>query len=180
MEVLSPPFRLNCQRIQSNNYITILTNSISSKKAPDANLEETEKWVRETFTGPDVAQPPFNFVVIEKNGAKPDRIVGIVGVVFKSDPEVGYIIHPDVWGKGYATEASRRLLEAWNLPLREKENNAEAQDGGERVDGDILHAEIVKGNGGSARVLEKCGFEAVREFHDGGDQIVVFRMMRPS
>lgn len=37
-----------------------------------------------------------------------------------ADTEVGWHLHPDVWGRGYATEAGRRLLElAWENGLNQ-------------------------------------------------------------
>lgn len=77
--------------------------------------------------------------------------------------ELGYVFHPDFWGKGYATEAVRGLMGAWP-GIYERIN---------WVDGDVQQersAEVVaitdKGNEPSMRVLRKCGFEAVEEFAD--------------
>lgn len=43
------------------------------------------------------------------------RLVGEVSLIWRSlvdqQAEVGYILHPDCWGRGYATEAARALLE---------------------------------------------------------------------
>lgn len=38
-------------------------------------------------------------------------VIGIVGAV--GGPEVGYVIHPAFWGRGYATEALRGFLEVF-------------------------------------------------------------------
>ena len=47
------------------------------------------------------------------------------------DVEVGWHLHPDHWGRGYATEAAARLLElAWEQQLAEV--NAVGYDGNER------------------------------------------------
>lgn len=56
--------------------------------------------------------------------------------------ELGYIFRKSAWGKGYATEACRRLLKfAYEeSPLQE------------------VIASIENGNEASRRVLEKCGF----------------------
>lgn len=53
----------------------------------------------------DEAQPP----------PADKQVVGYVGInqVYPS-PEIGYSIHPDYWGKGYATEALDGLLEKIN------------------------------------------------------------------
>jgi RimJ/RimL family protein N-acetyltransferase len=43
------------------------------------------------------------------------RLVGEVSLIWRSlvdqQAEVGYILHPDSWGQGYATEAARALIE---------------------------------------------------------------------
>ncbi len=56
--------------------------------------------------------------------------------------EVGYVLHPDYWGRGLAPEALKRLMEFGFTELR-------------------LHrmvARIIEENAGSRRVAEKCGF----------------------
>ncbi|WP_367132309.1 GNAT family N-acetyltransferase [Saccharothrix sp. HUAS TT1] len=63
--------------------------------------------------------------------------------------ELGYRLHPDFWGRGYATEGASALVE-----------HARAT-GVERVVG---YAMVV--NTGSRRVLEKVGLEHVRTFHE--------------
>jgi RimJ/RimL family protein N-acetyltransferase len=59
------------------------------------------------------------------------------------DTLVGYWIGREHWGKGVATRALALFL----LEL----------------DARPLHAHVAKHNGGSIRVLEKCGFRVVRE-----------------
>ncbi|KAF4216149.1 hypothetical protein CNMCM8980_007479 [Aspergillus fumigatiaffinis] len=86
---------------------------------------------------------------------------GLVEVLGGKRWELGYIFHPDFWGKGYATEAVRGLMGAWP-GIYQGINWGEVQQ--ERS------AEVVaitdKGNEASMRVLRKCGFEAVEEFVD--------------
>ena len=63
--------------------------------------------------------------------------------------ELGYRLHPDFWGRGYATEGAAALV-------------AHARVIGlERV---VAYAMVV--NTGSRRVLEKVGLEHVRTFHE--------------
>ena len=59
--------------------------------------------------------------------------------------EVGWHLHPDSWGHGYATEAAGALLR-WAF---------------ETMDLNRVQAEVDTRNAASARVLEKLGF--VRE-----------------
>lgn len=63
--------------------------------------------------------------------------------------ELGYRLHPDFWGRGYATEGAAALVE-----------HARAV-GLKRV---VAYAMAV--NAGSRRVLEKAGLRYVRTFHE--------------
>ena len=67
--------------------------------------------------------------------------------------EVGYWIGRDHWGRGVATAALVAFL------------------GEERTR--PLHAGVLPANGGSLRVLEKCGFSVVGEDDDG---LVILRL----
>lgn len=124
----------------------------------------------------------YNFSICEKDDSSTviPRVIGVIGVLFQGDenPVVGYIIHPDFWGKGYATESLRGLLDAWwALPLE----RIDAGSGfGPKTDGNVLFAETEKDNARSLRVLDKCGFRAVDEFDDDGVQIVVLKLARPA
>ena len=64
------------------------------------------------------------------------------------EPELGYRLRRDAWGQGYATEASRALID-----------KGFAQLGAERV-----YAETMAVNIGSRRVMENVGLRFVRTF----------------
>jgi RimJ/RimL family protein N-acetyltransferase len=66
-----------------------------------------------------------------------------IGVLSAADPELGYWIGVPYWGRGYATEAARALLDHAFEALR-----CERLAGRARVS-----------NPASRRVLEKCGFQ---------------------
>jgi RimJ/RimL family protein N-acetyltransferase len=72
-------------------------------------------------------------------------IIGGCGIAAASgrDPELGYWIGVPHWGRGYATEAARALID-----------HAFEEPGCER-----LSARARVSNPGSRRVLEKCGFQ---------------------
>jgi ribosomal-protein-alanine N-acetyltransferase len=79
------------------------------------------------------------------------RIIGWGGLY--DDPfvpgwgvEIGYFFHPEVWGKGYASEMVAACMAIADHMLRLPEINA------------FAHPD----NAGSRRVLEKAGFEVVR------------------
>jgi RimJ/RimL family protein N-acetyltransferase len=63
--------------------------------------------------------------------------------------ELGYRLRKSAWGKGYATEGSRALVD-----------KAFAELGVQRI-----YAETMAVNTASRRVLEKAGFRHVRTFH---------------
>ena len=65
------------------------------------------------------------------------------------EPELGYRLRRSAWGKGYATEGSRALIEKAFTDL-----------GAQRV-----WAETMAVNTASRRVMEKAGLRFVRTFH---------------
>ncbi len=62
--------------------------------------------------------------------------------------ELGYRLHPEFWGRGYATEGSKALISRG-------------------FTGDVRRvvATTMFVNAGSRRVMEKCGLRHVRTFH---------------
>ena len=65
------------------------------------------------------------------------------------EPELGYRLHRDAWGPGYATEGSKALVD-----------KAFAELGVERVYATTMNVNIA-----SCRVMEKAGLRFVRTFH---------------
>lgn len=63
------------------------------------------------------------------------------GLAESGETEVGYVLHKEFWGKGYATEAVSVLLEYAK----------------EHINIDYIIAYADTGNIGSTRVMEKCG-----------------------
>ena len=63
--------------------------------------------------------------------------------------ELGYRLHRSAWGKGYATEGSRALVD---LAFRE-------------LGADLVIADTMAVNTASRRVMEKSGLRYVRTFH---------------
>lgn len=99
---------------------------------PHETLDQTRDWLEAMIAG---SGPGLDFV-IEFEG----RVVGKAG--FFAPPDVGYILHPDVWGRGLATEAVGavldRLFEATDHPM--------------------VTADVDPDNAASIRLLEKLGF----------------------
>lgn len=99
---------------------------------PHASLEQTKAWLDGMIAnGPD--HPDF---VIELDG----RVVGKAGFYFM--PDVGYILHPDVWGQGLALEAVGAAIDHV-FSTRDVE---------------VLTADVDPENAASIRLLERLGF----------------------
>ncbi|KAH8812418.1 GNAT domain-containing protein [Xylogone sp. PMI_703] len=146
-----------------------------SSTGPKKTLEESRSWLNGIL--PEVNPDGDNYAVFvrSKEGESRDhekRMIGIVGVYsFSPAPELGYTFHPDVWGRGYATEALKAFLDVyWKL----------------RPNVSVIEAKTDVENVGSIRVLEKSGFSNVETLKGcivlpkkGLRDSYVFRIQRP-
>lgn len=91
----------------------------------------------------------YDWAIVER---KSGRMIGTCGFTrfdFGNDSaEIGYVVNPDFWGHGYATEAVRRVI----------------RFGFDFLAIHRIEAKYMVGNDASRRVMEKCGmqFEGVR------------------
>ena len=99
--------RLLLRRASANDaeaFHNILSNSRAVafwSTLPHTNLAETEAWLNAMVNiDPSVGED----FVIEHEG----RVIGKAGLY--QFPEVGFILHPDQWGKGYAREALTAVI----------------------------------------------------------------------
>ena len=100
---------------------------------PHASLDETREWLGNMIAAPPDLSCDF---IIELDG----ETIGKAGCYRL--PEIGYILHPDQWGKGYAAEALAavisHLFATYKLPA--------------------IKADIDPRNAPSIRLLERLGF----------------------
>ncbi|WP_460806408.1 GNAT family N-acetyltransferase [Micromonospora zhanjiangensis] len=85
--------------------------------------------------------------------------------VFSDDIEIGWHLHPDSWGNGYATEAARGALErAFAAGLPE------------------VYAVVFPGNEASVAVTRRLGMTPLGPRTDwyGGEELETFVLRRPS
>lgn len=75
-----------------------------------------------------------------------------------AEVEIGYILPQAEWGKGYAVEIARKLVE---VGFNELELNA-------------VYATVDTDNYKSIRVLEKCGMEMIRSEYDEQGEFYVY------
>lgn len=115
---------------------------------PNTSIGHTQNWIRTGLSRSNV----YNFGIMllgpeedsvrASNNPSRHRVLGLVGAV--EAPEIGYVIHPDFWGRGLATEALQVFMPLYWEQLRTKTNFA--------------FAKINSDNGASKKVLLKCGF----------------------
>ena len=101
-------------------------------RLPHADVAETEKLV----AGIMAMAPPPRYLVVEHQG----RAVGTAG--FWRESEVGYILHPRLWGQGLGGELLRALI----------------RYGFDRLGFDAITAETDPDNAISNHMLARAGF----------------------
>jgi RimJ/RimL family protein N-acetyltransferase len=109
------------------------------------NQQDSEKFIAEVIALQN-QQPRTGFelaVTLKENG----RLIGGCGFRFdKTDHKrgkIGYIIHPDYWRNGYASEAAQALVDHF----------------GQHHSLEYIEATCDELNLASQRVLENCGFK---------------------
>lgn len=116
---------------------------------PHASLAETEAWVARTIDAINAGECDDFFV--EREGL----LIGKAGLWIRN--ELGFLFSPTVWGKGYAREALRAVIERAFSERGHDEIRAEADPRNERC----------------LRLLARLGFRetgrAERTFHIGGE-----------
>lgn len=103
---------------------------------PHPDLETTRRWLEGMI---EQAQATGTDFVIEHEG----RVVGKAGCY--APPDIGYILHPDLWGQGLATEALSAILDHVLAPGRL----------------DRLRADVDPRNQASLALLARLGFKEV-------------------
>lgn len=130
---------------------------------PVKNRAESDAFVENAMRGFD--QPCLGrWVAEEKEGG---RMIGTFVIVpsrdFKGTINLGYLLLPEFWGRGYATE----------LVLGGVQYFFSETDHGE------IFAVIERENQGSRRVLEKTGFRYFDRYPEGAKTLWRYRMTRP-
>ena len=69
---------------------------------PHRDLEQTREWLQAMI---DIPAPEGEDFIIEHD----NQVIGKAG--FYRFPEIGFILHPEHWGRGFASEAIRPVLD---------------------------------------------------------------------
>ena len=109
--------------------------------SPHENLRYTKKYL--SFVQNAYRNEAFyDFALVDKESGKMIGTCGFTGFDLQhNSAEIGYVLHPDFWGKGLAKEAVLRLMAFGFAELRLHR----------------LTARIMTQNTASTRVAEKCG-----------------------
>lgn len=166
--------------------------SFTARGTPDADIEETKKVLARYLPPND--RDTYVLAIFERETG---RFVGMGGSLTREDelgwPGIGYVLFPDVWGRGYASEFIKAFMDVWwGLERGEAVVRAEVMSlmgQGEFVDGDVVEevtVAIVQGrNIASGKVLGKAGFVKVAEWiaekldGSGLETVFVFACPRP-
>ncbi|OJD17583.1 hypothetical protein AJ78_02334 [Emergomyces pasteurianus Ep9510] len=132
----------------------------STTKTPDASVAATKEHLLKI-----ARLGTLGFTVFEEPNRK--RAIALIGIYKRNDSaEIGYLVHPDFWGKGYATEAVQATINKWwELVTSSGPENDSGMKESFKSDL-VLHADTDSANAASNQVLMKCGFEQVDEIVD--------------
>lgn len=104
---------------------------------PHQTLDQSRDWLADMIAIPEGEGEDF---IVEHEG----RVIGKAGL--HRFPDVGYVFHPDVWGRGFAREALAPVLD-----------RAFAVHGLSGV-----NADVDPRNAASLRLLDRLGFQETR------------------
>jgi RimJ/RimL family protein N-acetyltransferase len=134
---------------------------------PDKDIEETRSILNFHLPPHDVMT--FSFAVLLASTGEFIGEAGIYGIKSRTSwPYLGYKIRSEYWGKGYATEAGKAVMEAWwKLPRSEAEVETDAvtpDDGAEQTE--CIFSLVEGTNSRSSAVLTKLGFKRYKEWQE--------------
>jgi RimJ/RimL family protein N-acetyltransferase len=136
MEILTPRLTLRSARPDDLEAMhAVLSDPRAARwwsTPPHATLEQTRLWL-DGMIAKGADQPDF---IIERDGV----VIGKAG--FWKLPEVGFILHPDLWGQGFAREAVAASIDHVFTTR----------------DLDRLTADVDPENAASIRLLQRLGF----------------------
>ena len=138
MEIVTKRLKLRHARLSDVDGMHAVLSSPTAmaywSSLPNETLEQTQAWVAGMVEAAE-AGPGLDFI-IEFEG----RAVGKAG--FWKPPEIGYILHPDLWGRGLAREALEAVIRV----------------GFEQGGVETITADVDPRNAASLGLLERLGF----------------------
>ena len=117
-------------------------------KTPD-KPEQALKWLQDRLADPGCLT--YRIDLAAQVSPSERTTIGLIGAHHL--PEIGYVIHPDHWSKGYVTEALKAWIDWYWETFPNGHPVLSSTD-----DSPVLKAETGPGAAASRRVLQKCGF----------------------
>ncbi|KAI9751502.1 MAG: hypothetical protein M4579_006038 [Chaenotheca gracillima] len=163
---------------------------------PETNIAQSQEYLSAKIKSKPTEA--FNLAVdlrepqtIPGTNVKRTQMIGMMGA--HHVPEIGWVINPDFWGKGYGSEALSALLCLfWKRVPSPAETHTDGASAGEDEDGekmkayDYAEAKTDSANIASRRLAEKVGFvlwEEREKFYDspnlGLRDTAFYRIPRP-
>ena len=137
VEILTPRLRLRRADLADLDELHRLLSDPAAMRywstLPHDGLEQTRAWLDQMIASPPETSDDF---IVEHRG----RLIGKAG--FWRLPEIGFIFHPDYWGRGFAFEALTAVTERLfaNFPIP------------------AIRADVDPRNAASLRLLGRLGF----------------------
>lgn len=120
---------------------TVIWNSYTS-------IDDAVMSIKNLFLPRPEKGVPSAYAIVHKEDNKMIGTCDIFRLDYElEEGEIGYVLHRHYWGRGYMTLACKAVLEL----------------GFDYLHLNKIHIGHMKGNMGSRRVIEKCGFTLVRE-----------------
>ena len=141
----------------------------SAQGGPDPNLAHSKTKLEARL--PPAGDAKFEYVVCI---AETGQMIGTAGCHLPVGelgwPELGYMLLPEAWGKGYATEMMQAFLQAWwALPRKEIELSVDKGTVSMGADGKATETIIAMthlDNVASQRVLTKVKMPLIKMFEE--------------
>ena len=109
--------------------------------SPHPNISYTRDYLR-YIQGRYALGDFYDWAIIDRESRRMIGTCGFTRINTDNDSaEIGYVLNPDFWGKGYAVEAARRVMKF----------------GFEELSLHRIEAKFMQGNDRSLRVMEKLG-----------------------
>ncbi|KAJ6093394.1 GNAT domain-containing protein [Penicillium sp. IBT 16267x] len=157
----------------------------------DSSIQQTREWMQRYIDDIETPRRNFNFVVtlradkdnhpdeLSPNSSSEDNssIIGVCGLTCLNSlpvsplPSFGYILSPETWGKGYATEAALGFQQEWKR-LIDLGHQTHSIPPGSRQDLYDIRAVTLETNLPSANVLRKCGWSTYEAVEEGGERLL--------
>ena len=123
-------------------------------------VADAMSFISSLAAGPGIPDSWYQLAVVLKDTGKH---IGDIGIHFPENPdqvELGCTIAPELWGKGYATEGLKAMLDYVFNSLNKK----------------TIIVDISPENTRSRRLFERLGFQLVSQTEDG----VIYRLPKPA